>query len=166
MKILLKTPDLSIQDLSIQDFWFFELENNFPNTEKVEESIFIAKYKDSSHFNDWISAQLEDSSGHMYILFMKELNKVLTRTKIKEAFCEIKNGGWRGLHGITPTFKLTAQSLLNSISLDGEASLEFNKKGQQLSITRYSHDEPTGATILLHSKKHYDRIYNEVFNPQ
>lgn len=91
------------------------------------------------------------------------LQPILDKTRIKRGFLEIKNGGWRGKHGHTEPFKINAKNVINKAGLNGsEFILRIKKEGHQLYLIRSSHDEPTGATILLRSMKHYNKVINQI----
>ena len=93
------------------------------------------------------------------------LQSILDKTKIKRGFLEIKNGGWRGRHGHTEPFKITATNVINKAGLNGcEFILKIEKERHQLYLIRLSHDEPTGATILLRSMKHYNKVINQIYH--
>ena len=152
--------------LDINDFY-----NEYINSSKTWDGTkeqFITKYKDSKVFSNWISKILylpdscEFDFDHSNFVF--ELDILLRKTKFKNYFLEILNGGWRGLHGISNLSKLTAKDVLNKSIGTMDASLVFKKEGRQISITRYSHDEPTGATILLRGEKDYNNVYNEIYS--
>ena len=85
------------------------------------------------------------------------LDKVLKKSRIKEAFLTIVDSGWRRLEGKTDIFKLTATDLVNKLG-SFEWNLNVYKKGNQLILIRYSHDEPCGATILVRSSRHYNEF--------
>lgn len=95
----------------------------------------------------------------------ESLQLILDKTMIKQGFLEIKNGGWLKKHGITDLFEVNAKNVISKIGLNGsEWTLRIKKEGHQLYLIRSSHDEPTGATILLKSSKHYNKVYNKIFN--
>lgn len=95
--------------------------------------------------------------------FREELAYALTKTKIKQGFLEIHNGGWQHQHGMTPMFDINASSVLDKLLGSGESTIEMYKQGHKLGFMRYSHDEPTGADITLHSGRHFEQVENEVF---
>lgn len=100
-----------------------------------------------------------------YECFVDALHSEVLKTKIKKGFLEIKNGGWRQQHGMTDVFDVDASSILEKIRLSGGGqTIEFYKNGHTLGFTRYSHDEPTGASIELHSMKKYDSVRSAIFN--
>lgn len=106
----------------------------------------------SNNCEDW---EWEDSKIY--------LDEILKTTRIKNAFLEGINIGWRRQHGLTPAFELNADNLVNKFG-DFEWTVEVEKEGHQLYLTRYSHDEPTGATMLLKSNKHYNKTYKEIMS--
>jgi hypothetical protein len=164
-KTLLKTPDLGDYGLRIEDFWDYENTNDFYITEfEGDKEEFIERYEDSDKFNEWV-----EDTEYMYREddwdnFKWELKEILDKTRIKEGFLEIKNGGWRGQRGMTPNcFEITPSNIISKIIGEMDASFEVRKEGHQLSFIRYSHDEPTGARILLHSEKKFNKIQKEIF---
>jgi len=99
-----------------------------------------------------------------YDKFLDSLSDELTKIPIKNnCFLEIKNGGWRKLHGLTCVIKMTAHYILRKIWVNG-FSLKLEKRGSQLIITRYSHDEPTGATIYIHPQSKYQTMRTAIFS--
>ena len=105
---------------------------------------------------------LEYDSNDEYEFILDEMDIELKKTSIKNAFLEIKNGGWRKQRGITKNFPLNAKNVFNKL-VCGDSSFKMLKDGQKIIFIRYSHDEPTGATILLHSIKHRERIHKKIF---
>jgi hypothetical protein len=96
--------------------------------------------------------------------FLDELTSELKKTRIKEGFLEIHNGGWQQQHGMTPVFDIDAAAVVSKLLSVGDATIEMYKIGHKLGFMRYSHDEPAGARITLHSKKDSDRVHKEIFN--
>jgi len=95
--------------------------------------------------------------------FQKEiLDEELKKTRIKYGFLEILNGTWQKLHGMTPIFEISAQSVIDKMG-DFEWTLYVRKEGHQLSFIRASHDEPTGATILLKPASKYEEVSAEIY---
>ena len=88
----------------------------------------------------------------------ERLAEVLNKTRIKTGFLSSNNLGWRHQTGYTEPFELNVDNFINKVGIDGQWNLSIIKEGHKLHIIRYSHDEPTGATILLHSTKHYKQI--------
>ena len=93
---------------------------------------------------------------------MNYLDEILAKTKIKTGFLSVRNATWRGLSGISEPFSLTATNLIDQLSINTEWRLKIEKKGHQLYITRYSHDEPTGAIMMLHSSRNYKQMYERI----
>jgi hypothetical protein len=94
--------------------------------------------------------------------FQKEiLDEELKKTRIKYGFLEIHNGTWQKLHGTTPIFEISAQSVIDKMG-DFEWTLYVRKEGHQLSFTRTSHDE-MGATILLKPASKYEGVEAEIY---
>jgi len=91
------------------------------------------------------------------------LDSILKELPFKQGFMEIKNGGWRGQHGISPVFEINADNILSKLG-DYDWHLVFEKEDNHIVITRYSHDEPMGATILLKPKSEYETVHKEIFN--
>jgi hypothetical protein len=54
--------------------------------------------------------------------------------------------GWRRLSGYKDT---TPKELVEALSLNGDYTLKFDLTGTTLSVKRYSHDEPTGASFTV-----------------
>jgi len=109
----------------------------------------------------------EDSDECMWAWedFLDVVEQEVGRTRIKKGFLEVLNGGWRSQHGMTEVFDAeNARNLMNKISVNGEWSVEMWKDGHQLGFTRYSHDEPTGATILLKSQNKFKGVHEEIFS--
>jgi hypothetical protein len=88
------------------------------------------------------------------------LGEILKKTRIKNGFLQGRNMGWRRMSGATDVFGVSANNIISKFG-DFSWRVVVNKEGHQLSFVRYSHDEPTGATILLHSSRHYNRIVKE-----
>ena len=86
------------------------------------------------------------------------LAEILGKTRIKTGFLSSNNLGWRHRTGYTEPFKLNVDNFIDKVNIDSEWNLSIRKEGHQLHIVRYSHDEPTGARMLLHSTKHFKRI--------
>ena len=95
--------------------------------------------------------------------FTNVLHEELSKTRIKSGFLEIHNGGWRGQHGMTEMFDINYNNVMSKLMGSGESSIEMYKEGHKLSFIRTSHDEPTGASITLHSGRDFDRVTEEVF---
>jgi len=166
MKTLLKTPDLNVIDFTIEDFWDEENSNDFPITEfKGNKEEFIKNYEDSSEYYSWLEDFEYMYREDLYDCFRFELQSILEKTKIKNGFLEIMNGGWRSQHGMSPNcFTITSDNIISKIIGDMDASFEVQKEGHQLSFVRYSHDEPTGARIYLHSEKKFNQVKEEIFS--
>lgn len=95
----------------------------------------------------------------------ESLQLILDKTMIKQGFLEGMNTGWRKRHGITDLFEVNAKNVISKAGLScSEWILKIKKEGHQLYLIRSSHDEPTGATILLKSSKHYNEVHNQIFN--
>jgi hypothetical protein len=87
------------------------------------------------------------------------LGEILAKTRIKNGFLHGVNLGWRRLTGYTEPFEINVDNFIDKIGLNGsEWTLRIRKEGHKLYITRYSHDEPTGASMSLLSSKHYNKI--------
>jgi hypothetical protein len=110
-------------------------------------------------FYAWNSGQEEVD----YEWFLEEVQNQLNKTKIKDGFLEIENGGWQRQHGMTLPFEITAETLWHKISSDNDVTVKVFKEGQKLKFMRYSHDEPTGACITLHSTKNYEKVKKVVW---
>lgn len=106
---------------------------------------------------------LERQQSFDYDDFCYELDTQLKKTKIKQGFLEINNGGWQRQHGMTPMFEVETYEVLSKLFDCGEATIKMYKEGHNLGFIRYSHDEPTGATITLHSGRDFEQVENEVF---
>lgn len=95
--------------------------------------------------------------------FQEEMLDVeLKKTRIKNGFLEILNGSWRGLHGVTPIFEISAQSVIDKMG-DFEWTLYVQKTGHQLQFVRTSHDEPTGARILLKPATKHQLVVEQIY---
>jgi len=159
-KTLIKTPE---SDDSIYQFYTFESESDFEFTGSAgrscaDESAFVAMFSDSPEFYDFQQMNLASAWDYFYA----ELDQILKTSKIKKGFMEILDGGWRKQHGFTEAFTIDAESVIQKLSINGEFCVEVWKEGHQVGFTRYSHDEPTGAEILLKSEKHLDSVRKEI----
>jgi hypothetical protein len=95
--------------------------------------------------------------------FMMTIEEEIKKTKIKSGFLEILNGGWQNQHGFCQSFDIDAQSVVSKIcGSNPNITIKVLKEGHKLKFIRYSHDEPTGAQIILHSKKEFNRVESEV----
>jgi len=94
---------------------------------------------------------------------LDELHKAIKKTGIKKGFLTILNGGWKKQRGMTEIFELTAQNLFSKILGETDGCFKMQKEGHTLSFIRFSHDEPTGATIILQSSKWYNMAYKQIF---
>jgi len=56
--------------------------------------------------------------------------------------------GWRGVSGYAVT-RADDESIIKKLSLNGEWRLDFIFNGEELGVTRYSHDEPVGAYFTI-----------------
>jgi hypothetical protein len=121
------------------------------------------KFKESMVTDDGFYSYCETQQEFDADSFSEELACELNKTKIKQGFLEIHNGGWRHQHGMTPLFDINTSSVLDKLLDSGEATIEMYKVGHKLGFMRYSHDEPMGADITLHSGRDFDRVENEVF---
>jgi len=59
-----------------------------------------------------------------------------------------KHIGWQRLHGYK-TISADHKSIFNALTFSGDWTLGVECDGKNFIITRYSHDEPTGATFWL-----------------
>jgi len=59
-----------------------------------------------------------------------------------------KNVGWRRISGYDKV-KGGIKPLFDYLTINGEWTLEFTLDGGDLSVRRYSHDEPTGCTYTI-----------------
>ena len=59
-----------------------------------------------------------------------------------------KKMGWTGAHGYA-IVEADWDRVYRALTLNGEYRLEFILDGTSLEVTRYSHDEPTGAFFTL-----------------
>jgi len=155
MKTLLTIGDTS--NYTVEDF--YEGSGIGDEYEGTKEE-FISEYTDSDEFYNWVADCNYFDEEYIY----EQLNDILKKTRIKNGFLEIMNGGWRKQHGHTEPFEINAQNVISKISLNGDSTIEVKKDGHQLSFTRYSHDEPTGATIYLRSNKDYSEVVKEIEN--
>jgi hypothetical protein len=90
------------------------------------------------------------------------LGEILSKTRIKNGFLHGVNLGWQRLTGYTEPFEINVDNFIDKIGLNGaEWILRISKKGHKLYINRYSHDEPTGASMMLSSSKHYKEYCNK-----
>lgn len=95
--------------------------------------------------------------------FLCVLSDEIKKTKIKDGFLEIENGGWQNQHGMTLPFELSAQKVWEKVSGGNDVTVEIHKEGQKLRFKRFSHDEPTGADITLHNVKNYDKVKKSIW---
>jgi hypothetical protein len=64
--------------------------------------------------------------------------------------------GWRKAFG---TYEVLAEDLLDSLIFDGDWKLYFTLDNKHnLSVVRYSHDEPTGAFFLVSPKAFFECV--------
>jgi hypothetical protein len=111
-------------------------------------------------FYDWCDLRSEGD----FEWFAECLHDELKKTKIKKGFLSIENGGWQAKKGITIPFDISASSVISKLSGSDNVTIEVFKEGRKLKFTRFSHDEPTGARITLHSMADYKKMQNSVFN--
>jgi hypothetical protein len=64
--------------------------------------------------------------------------------------------GWRRLAGYKDT---TPKELVEALSLNGDYTLNFTLTGNALTVMRYSHDEPTGASFTVDVSPEQDEEY-------
>jgi hypothetical protein len=64
--------------------------------------------------------------------------------------------GWRRLAGYKDT---TPKELVEALSLNGDYTLNFTLTGNALTVMRYSHDEPTGASFTVDVSPEQDEDY-------
>jgi len=63
--------------------------------------------------------------------------------------------GWQARSGYK-VIKATRKDLLDSLTFSGDWSLNFIRSGESFTITRYSHDEPMGASFTITPDKGED----------
>ena len=112
----------------------------------------MEKFEITNTCDDW---EWEDS--------LHTLDVELKKTHIKRGFLEVLNGGWRGLHGMTPIFDITARGVVSKMG-NFDWTLTVEKEGHHLVFTRSSHDEPTGARILLKPASKHEEVRSEIFD--
>ena len=56
--------------------------------------------------------------------------------------------GWTNAEG-SAVISAEFQDLLNALTINGDWNLRFTLSGDEFTIQRYSHDEPTGASFIL-----------------
>jgi hypothetical protein len=59
---------------------------------------------------------------------------------------QVKGSGM-GWQRVSATYEVLAEDLLDSLTFDSEWRLFFTLENDRLSVVRYSHDEPTGASF-------------------
>jgi len=151
MNVLLQFPI----DYTKKDYSEYLLE------EGNEMAVLLDEVSDDG-YEFWVSGQQD--LDHEW--FMEEVQNLLDTTKIKNGFLEIENGGWQRQHGMTSPFDISASNVISKISgnMGGDVTIHVFKEGHKLKFTRFSHDEPTGAGVTLHSMKDYDKVNNAVWN--
>jgi len=137
--------------------------SDFENYIKEECNIKDVDFEESMLTDDGFINFCADQENFDTDDFLEDLQVELNKTKIKHGFLEIHNGGWRQQHGMTPMFGIDASSVLNKLLGGMDSSIEMYKSGHKLGFMRYSHDEPMGADITLHSGRDFDRAEQEVF---
>jgi hypothetical protein len=110
-------------------------------------------------FGFWVSLQQELD----YEDFLGEVQAQLNKTKIKKGFLEIHNGGWQKKHGMSLPFEVNSTNLVEKLRDNTDTTVEVYKEGRVLKFKRYSHDEPTGANVTLHSMNNYDKVKNSIW---
>ena len=123
-----------------------------------EMAVLLDEVSDEG-YEFWVDGQQELD----YEYFLEEVQSQLDKTKIKKGFLEIENGGWQKKHGMTLPFEITAKNVWQKLTSDTDVSVKVFKEGKLLKFMRYSHDEPTGASVTLHSMKDYDSVKKAVW---
>lgn len=114
---------------------------------------------DKDGFGSWTSLQQELD----YECFLEEVQNQLDKTNLKKGFLEIHNGGWQKKHGMSLPFEVNSVNVVAKLMDNTDTTVEFYKEGRVLKFKRYSHDEPTGANVTLHSMNNYDKVKNSIW---
>lgn len=107
-----------------------------------------------TRFTDWCD-------GSCYEYKLEELEEYLLPAFIaahnepEYLRIEGKRMGWQARSGYK-VIKATHKELWDSLTFSGEWSLHYVLKNGSLTITRYSHDEPTGASFTITPDKGED----------
>ena len=123
-----------------------------------EMAVLLDEVSDEG-YEFWVEGQQELD----YEYFLEEVQCQLDKTKIKKGFLEIENGGWQKKHGMTLPFEITAKNVWQKLTSNTDVSVKVFKEGKLLKFMRYSHDEPTGASVTLHSMKDYESVKKAVW---
>lgn len=122
-------------------------------------------FKDNMITEEGFSNWCEFENVWDYDDFIMIINDEIKKTKIKSGFLEILNGGWKNQHGMSHSFDIDAQSVVSKIyGSDPNITIKVFKEGYKLKFIRYSHDEPTGAHITLHSNREFNRVEKDIFS--
>ena len=118
------------------------------------EDITCPECANKTRFTDWCDGacyeyKLEDLEEYLLPAFITAHNEP------EYLRIEGKRMGWQARTGYK-VIKATHKELWDALTFSGDWSLHYKLEGNSLTITRYSHDEPTGASFTITPDKGED----------
>ena len=111
------------------------------------EDITCPECAAETRFTDWCDGacyeyKIEELEEYLLPAFMAVYNQP------EYLRIEGKRMGWQSRSGYK-VIKATHKELWDALTFSGDWSLNYKLEGNSLTITRYSHDEPTGASFTI-----------------
>ena len=118
------------------------------------QDITCPECANETRFTDWCDGacyeyKLEDLEEYLLPAFITAHNEP------EYLRIEGTRMGWQARRGYK-VIKATHKELWDALTFSGDWSLNYKLEGNSLTITRYSHDEPTGASFTITTDKGED----------
>ena len=111
------------------------------------QDITCPECANETRFTDWCDGacyeyKIEELEEYLLPAFMAVYNQP------EYLRIEGKRMGWQSRSGYK-VIKATHKELWDALTFSGDWTLRYVLKGKSLTVTRYSHDEPTGASFTI-----------------
>ena len=118
------------------------------------QDITCPECANETRFTDWCDGacyeyKIEELEEYLLPAFMAVYNQP------EYLRIEGKRMGWQSRSGYK-VIKATHKELWDALTFSGDWTLHYMLEGKSLNVTRYSHDEPTGASFTITPDKGED----------